>query len=54
MSAVVQMLDSEGALPQPKEPGFFSETNIQEANPWASKHATFSGNESSITFSEAR
>ncbi|WKA12298.1 hypothetical protein VitviT2T_029700 [Vitis vinifera] len=54
MSAVVQMLGSEGALPQPKQPGFFSETNIQESNPLPSKHATFSGYESSISFLEAR
>ncbi|KAJ9671853.1 hypothetical protein PVL29_025512 [Vitis rotundifolia] len=32
MSSVILMLGSEGALPQPKEPGFFSETHMPEAN----------------------
>lgn len=32
MSSVILMLGSEGALPQPKEPGFFSETCILQAN----------------------
>ena len=54
MSSMVQMLGSEGALPQPKEPGFFTETNIHEANSSSSKHAPFSGNKSSLTFLEAR
>ena len=54
MSTVVQMLGSEGALPQPKEPGFFSEMNIKEANSSSSNYAAFSGNENSITFLEAR
>ena len=54
MSAVVQMLGSESALPQPKQPGFFSETKIHEANSSSSNHAAFSGNENSITFLEAR
>lgn len=54
MSAVVQMLGSEGALPQPKEPGFFNEISIQEANSSSSNYAAFSGNENSITFLEAR
>ncbi|KAJ9671852.1 hypothetical protein PVL29_025511 [Vitis rotundifolia] len=54
MSSVVQMLGSEGALPRPKEPGFFTETNIHEANSSSSKHAALLGNESSITFLEAR
>ncbi|RVW68700.1 G-type lectin S-receptor-like serine/threonine-protein kinase [Vitis vinifera] len=44
MSSVILMLGSEGALPQPKRPGFFCETPMPEANsnPDAS---SFSGNE---------
>ncbi|CBI20433.3 unnamed protein product, partial [Vitis vinifera] len=44
MSSVILMLGSEGALPQPKKPGFFCETPMPEANsnPDAS---SFSGNE---------
>ncbi|KAL6314128.1 hypothetical protein AAG906_011868 [Vitis piasezkii] len=41
MSSVVLMLSSEGALPQPKEPGFFTERNMLEADSLQCKHAVF-------------
>uniref|UniRef100_F6H2B3 Receptor-like serine/threonine-protein kinase n=1 Tax=Vitis vinifera TaxID=29760 RepID=F6H2B3_VITVI len=39
MSSVVLMLSSEGALRQPKEPGFFTERNMLEADSLQCKHA---------------
>ncbi|RVW12923.1 G-type lectin S-receptor-like serine/threonine-protein kinase SD1-1 [Vitis vinifera] len=54
MSSVVLMLSSEGALPQPKEPGFFTERNMLEADSLQCKHAVFSGNEHTITILEGR
>ncbi|KAI3446955.1 hypothetical protein Pfo_003620 [Paulownia fortunei] len=55
MSNVVLMLGSEGALPKPKEPGFFTERNLfYEADTSSSKPAESSGNELSITIIEAR
>ncbi|KAJ7014839.1 hypothetical protein NC653_004212 [Populus alba x Populus x berolinensis] len=32
MSRVVHMLEGDGALPQPKEPGFFTERKLIEEN----------------------
>ena len=49
MSSVVLMLGSEGALPQPKEPGFFTQRIMMEANSSLSRMAAFSGNEYTIT-----
>ncbi|XP_034678920.1 G-type lectin S-receptor-like serine/threonine-protein kinase At4g27290 [Vitis riparia] len=49
MSSVVLMLGSEGALPQPKEPGFFTQRIMLEANSSLSRMAAFSGNEYTIT-----
>ncbi|CBI20437.3 unnamed protein product, partial [Vitis vinifera] len=43
MSSVVLMLGSEGALPQPKEPGFFTQRIMMEANSSLSRMAAFSG-----------
>ncbi|KAJ9671843.1 hypothetical protein PVL29_025507 [Vitis rotundifolia] len=54
MHSVVLMLGSEGAVPQPKEPCFFTERNVLEANPFPGEHMLFSGNETSITLLEAR
>ncbi|XP_034678688.1 G-type lectin S-receptor-like serine/threonine-protein kinase At4g27290 isoform X2 [Vitis riparia] len=54
MHSVVLMLGSEGALPQPKEPCFFTEKNLVEANPFPGEQMLFSGNETSITLLEAR
>ena len=52
MSSVILMLGSEGALPQPKEPGFFSERHVLEVN--SNSEATlFSGNEQISTILEA-
>ncbi|KDP38984.1 hypothetical protein JCGZ_00741 [Jatropha curcas] len=44
MSTVVFMLGSEGALPQPKQPGFFNEREITEANSSSDKDTSFSTN----------
>ena len=52
MSSVVLMLSSEGALPQPKKPGFFTERNMLEGSSSQCKHAVFSGNEDTITILE--
>ncbi|THG17569.1 hypothetical protein TEA_004957 [Camellia sinensis var. sinensis] len=54
MSSVVLMLDSEGALPQVKQPGFFTERNVHEAGCSSSKNATVSANEITITLLNAR
>ncbi|CAL5390636.1 unnamed protein product [Camellia sinensis] len=54
MSSVVLMLGSEGALPQVKQPGFFTERNIHEASCSSSKDATVSANEITITLLDAR
>ena len=54
MSSVVLMLSSDGALAQPKEPGFFTARNVQEADSSQSKHAVFSGCEQTITIIEGR
>ncbi|WKA12296.1 hypothetical protein VitviT2T_029699 [Vitis vinifera] len=54
MHSVVLMLGSEGALPQPKEPCFFTEKNVVEANPFPGEHMLYSGSETSITLLEAR
>uniref|UniRef100_F6H2B1 Uncharacterized protein n=1 Tax=Vitis vinifera TaxID=29760 RepID=F6H2B1_VITVI len=52
MSSVILMLDSEGVLPQPREPGFFSERHVLEANS-NPKATSFSGNEDISTILEA-
>ncbi|XP_058210773.1 G-type lectin S-receptor-like serine/threonine-protein kinase At4g27290 isoform X2 [Rhododendron vialii] len=54
MSTVVVMLGGEGALPQPKQPAFFTETSPLEADLPESKNAAFSGNEGAISEIEAR
>ncbi|KAL2500802.1 G-type lectin S-receptor-like serine/threonine-protein kinase SD1-1 [Forsythia ovata] len=55
MSNVVLMLASEGALPRPKEPGFFTERNMfHEAETSSSKPTISSGNEFSFTEVEGR
>lgn len=51
MSTVVHMLESEGALPQAKQPGFFTERDVLAAkNPTS----TGSTNEITITMLEGR
>ena len=47
MHSVVLMLGSEGALPQPKEPCFFTDKYVMETN-------SLSGTQSAITMLEAR
>ena len=47
MHSVVLMLGSEGALPRPKEPCFFTDRNMMEAN-------SSSSNQPTITQLEAR
>ncbi|KAM7498789.1 hypothetical protein LguiA_023203 [Lonicera macranthoides] len=47
MSTVVLMLSSDSALPQPKQPGFFSERNIFEGN--SSQYDSVSANEMTNT-----
>ncbi|GMP52785.1 hypothetical protein CsSME_00018481 [Camellia sinensis var. sinensis] len=54
MSSVVLMLGSEGALPQVKQPGFFTERNIHEVGCSSSKDATVLANEITITLLDAR
>lgn len=54
MSSVVLMLSGEGALPQPKEPGYFTDRNMLAADSSQSKNVVFSGSEESITTLEAR
>lgn len=40
ISTVVMMLGSEGALPQPTQPGFFTERNIVEREYFSSARST--------------
>lgn len=56
MSSVVLMLSSENALPEPKTPGYFMETDLHlvERDSSSSKLVTSSTNEMSITEMEAR
>ncbi|KAK9268464.1 hypothetical protein L1049_000215 [Liquidambar formosana] len=54
MSSVILMLGSKGALPQPKQPGFFNEMNIVEADSSSCKHKPCSANGVTITVLEAR
>ncbi|KAL7249453.1 hypothetical protein ACSBR1_011614 [Camellia fascicularis] len=54
LSSVVLMLGSESALPQVKQPGFFTKRNVHEAGCSSSKDATVSANEITITLLNAR
>lgn len=58
MHSVALFLGSEGALPQPKQPCFFTERNVVGANPpfpIPGEHMLFSDNEeTTITLLEAR
>lgn len=51
MSSVVLMLSSDGALPQPKEPGFFTGRGSTSNS---GSQQTFSGNVFTITTLDAR
>ncbi|XP_057959347.1 G-type lectin S-receptor-like serine/threonine-protein kinase At4g27290 isoform X2 [Malania oleifera] len=55
MSYVVLMLGSDGALPQPKQPGFFINRNpLEEVDSSSSKNKSYSANEISVTLLNAR
>ena len=54
MSSVILMLCGEGALPEPKEPGFFTERKLIETESSSSKHESCSVNEVTITMIEVR
>lgn len=54
MSTVVLMLTSDIALPQPKEPGFFTERDLLDAYSSSGQHETFSTNKLTVTLLEAR
>ncbi|KAL0443463.1 UNVERIFIED_CONTAM: G-type lectin S-receptor-like serine/threonine-protein kinase SD1-1 [Sesamum latifolium] len=55
MSSVVLMLGSEGALPPPKQPGFFAERDVRAAeNTSSNKNTVSSSNEYTITLLDAR
>ncbi|CAL5405726.1 unnamed protein product [Camellia sinensis] len=54
MSSVILMLDGEGALPRPKQPGFFAKTNLGDADCSTSKDAPSSTNEVTITLLDGR
>ncbi|KAI8007524.1 G-type lectin S-receptor-like serine/threonine-protein kinase [Camellia lanceoleosa] len=54
MSTVVLMLGSKGVLPQPKQPGFFTERNLLEADCSLSKVTINSVNEMTISMLHAR
>ncbi|KAJ4841995.1 hypothetical protein Tsubulata_005428 [Turnera subulata] len=54
MSMVVLMLSGEGTLPDPKEPGFFTERKFAEASSSSSKPESVSINDVTVTLISAR
>ncbi|KAJ4726198.1 receptor kinase 3 [Melia azedarach] len=54
MSSVVLMLGSQSSLPEPKQPGFFTERNLPEADSSSGNRQLSSTNEMTITEFEAR
>ncbi|GJW34764.1 G-type lectin S-receptor-like serine/threonine-protein kinase isoform X1 [Tanacetum coccineum] len=54
MSSVVLLLAGEGALPQPKQPGFFTEDNICQAKCSSNVDTQLSVNEVTITRIDGR
>ncbi|KAK9268594.1 hypothetical protein L1049_000349 [Liquidambar formosana] len=54
MSSIVLMLSSESALPQPKQPGFFTERNPVEGYSSSGKPESCSANEITVTWLSAR
>jgi len=54
MLSVVLMLCGEAKLPQPKQPGFFTNRALVEANSSSRKNTSGSVNDSTITLLEAR
>ncbi|EOY12719.1 S-locus lectin protein kinase family protein, putative [Theobroma cacao] len=53
MSSVILMLGSESALPQPKQPGFFTERNLLEAESSSSNYKPSSASDCTVTLLEA-
>ncbi|XP_044502548.1 G-type lectin S-receptor-like serine/threonine-protein kinase At4g27290 [Mangifera indica] len=54
MSTVVLMLCGEGSLPQPKQPGFFTERNLTGSQSSSSKEKSCSTNEITVSLIEGR
>ena len=54
MSSVILMLGSESELPEPKQPGYFMETDSQERDHSSSKPDSFSKNTMTITEVDGR
>ena len=54
MSSVVLMLSSESLLPQPRQPGFYSEKAGPIADSSSTKHEPVSTNEISMTLLKGR
>jgi hypothetical protein len=54
MLYVVLMLGNEDALPQPKQPGFFTERDLIEVTYSSTQSKPYSSNECSISLLEAR
>ncbi|KAJ0101677.1 hypothetical protein Patl1_04490 [Pistacia atlantica] len=54
MSTVVLMLNGERSLPQPKQPGFFTERNVPGSESSSSKDKSCSTNEITISLIEPR
>ena len=54
MSNVVLMLGSQGPLPQPKQPGFFTDRELVESTCLSTSHKLLSSNDFTITQVEAR
>ncbi|KAJ4841994.1 hypothetical protein Tsubulata_005427 [Turnera subulata] len=54
MSSVVMMLGSEALLPPPKQPGFFTERDVFDANSSSSQNKPYTENEYTITLLHAR
>jgi hypothetical protein len=50
MSSVIVMLSSGISLPQPKQPGFFTERNLPERESSSSNQKSFSTNEITVSF----
>lgn len=54
ISTVVMMLGSEGALPQPTQPGFFTERNIVEREYFSSARPTCSTDDTTSILLQGR
>ncbi|XVF04040.1 hypothetical protein REPUB_Repub05bG0046500 [Reevesia pubescens] len=54
MSNVVLMLGSQGPLPQPKQPSFFTESDLAESSSSSTNHKLLSSNDFTIRMSETR